>query len=131
MEFVESDILGPVRAGPYSAVLGRIPQYLWYVSLCLFVRRNAAKLLDGSGTSVVGGQGQALVTAELPEQTAQELRASLQALGRIGRIGHAQAARGGGHQLRQASRSRWRLRIRIKIGFLLDQARQQRRIDAV
>src|SRR5262249_42315776 len=52
-------------AADYSAKLGRVPQYFWYISLCLLVWRNTAVLLHGSGTRVVGSQRQALVTVEL------------------------------------------------------------------
>src|ERR1051325_1027778 len=88
-----------ISAADYSAKLGCIPQYLWYVALCLFVWRNTAKLLHRAGTRVVGGQCQAFVAMELLEQAAQKLRASVEGLRGIERVRDAQAASSRVHEL--------------------------------
>ena len=95
------------------------------------VWRNAAIFLHGTGTCVVGSQRQALIAVELLQQAAQKTCAAIQALGRIERVGDPQAARGGVHQLGQTLGAGAGLRVRIEVGFLLDDARQQGRVDAV
>ena len=99
---LESVIRVSDRVRPYSTELGRKPQYLWYISLCLFVRRNTAKLLDRTGTCVVRGQRQALIAMELLQQTAQEFGPAIEALGGVEGVGDTQAASRGVHQLGQA-----------------------------
>src|SRR5262245_40536287 len=94
--------MGDLLSADYSAELGRKPQYLWYISLCLLVWRNAAILLDRTGTRVVGRQGQALVAVELLEQAAQEFGAAIQALAHVKRVADAQTSGCRIHQLREA-----------------------------
>src|SRR5689334_18989497 len=115
-----------ISVRPYSAVLRREPQYLWYVSLCLLVWRNAAIFLDRTGTRVIGSERQALVALELLEQPAEELGRAVETLGGIERVGYAEATRRRVHELAQAFGADAGLCARVEVRLRFDEARQER-----
>ena len=84
------------------------------VVLGLGVRRDAAEALHGAGPGVVGGQGLRGVAAEGVELLLEVLGAAVEVLDRVEHVGHAQAGRGGGHQLRQTAGAGGRAGVGLK-----------------
>ena len=71
------------------------------------------------------------VAAEGVELLLEVLGAAVEVLHGVEHVGDAQAGRGGGHQLRQAASAGGRARVRVEARLLLDQAGEQRGVEAV
>src|SRR5438067_2824204 len=120
-----------LRGGARAAVLVRVRHDLLYVVLRLAVRRHAAVALHGAGAGVVGRERLAHVPAERVELLAQVPRAGVDRLCGIERVGAAERAGRARHQLREALGAGRAAGIGVEAGLLLDQAAEQRGIEAV
>src|SRR6185369_16019409 len=100
------------------------------VSARFAIRRDAIVLAHSMGASVVGGQGFLRVSVILIEKLAQVGGASVNVLGRIEAVLHAETGGSVGHELHQAPGSLPGNSIRVKSTLVMNDGAQEIGVDA-
>src|SRR3954463_1556828 len=122
---------GGRRGARLAAVLVRVLLDAPDVRLRLRVGRDAAVALHGARPRVVGRERFVHVAAEGVELLLEVARAGIDVLRRVVHVRAAERRGGAGHQLTETLRARRAAGVRVEVRLSLDQAAQQRRVEAV